>query len=130
MNLGAPPVKRWQMVLWGGGGQNCCPFLGGSGVKSCPSSAALPLPSESFDAVVSDIPFGKKFKIPKDTPLLPDLLQEVERYAWPWTCSGCSVNATVVCNAWCSVSFRFALLQTALVRSCAGWERLSPSLVP
>ncbi|NXI74871.1 THUM2 protein, partial [Anseranas semipalmata] len=43
------------------------------------SVKALPLPSESFDAVISDIPFGKKFKITKDTRLLPDILQEMER---------------------------------------------------
>ncbi|NXP43979.1 THUM2 protein, partial [Heliornis fulica] len=43
------------------------------------SVKALPLPSDSFDAVISDVPFGKKFKIPKDTELLPDILQEVER---------------------------------------------------
>ncbi|NXC39388.1 THUM2 protein, partial [Penelope pileata] len=43
------------------------------------SVKALPLPSESFDAVISDIPFGKKFKITKDTQLLPDILQEMER---------------------------------------------------
>ncbi|NWI68542.1 THUM2 protein, partial [Todus mexicanus] len=43
------------------------------------SVKALPLPSESFDAVISDIPFGKKFKITKDIQLLPDLLQEMER---------------------------------------------------
>ncbi|NWY05350.1 THUM2 protein, partial [Nothoprocta ornata] len=43
------------------------------------SVKALPLPSESFDAVISDIPFGKKFKITKDVPYLPDILQEMER---------------------------------------------------
>uniref|UniRef100_A0A8B9LY92 U6 snRNA (guanine-N(2))-methyltransferase THUMPD2 n=1 Tax=Accipiter nisus TaxID=211598 RepID=A0A8B9LY92_9AVES len=43
------------------------------------SVKALPLPSESFDAVISDIPFGKKFKITKDIQLLPDILQEIER---------------------------------------------------
>ncbi|XP_035752613.1 THUMP domain-containing protein 2 isoform X2 [Egretta garzetta] len=48
-------------------------------VKTCLYSAALPLPSESFDAVISDIPFGKKFKITKDIQLLPDILQEMER---------------------------------------------------
>ncbi|NXC68669.1 THUM2 protein, partial [Anhinga anhinga] len=52
-------------------------FLGN--VKTCLYSAALPLPSESFDAVISDIPFGKKFKITKDIQLLPDILQEMER---------------------------------------------------
>uniref|UniRef100_A0A663N5B1 U6 snRNA (guanine-N(2))-methyltransferase THUMPD2 n=1 Tax=Athene cunicularia TaxID=194338 RepID=A0A663N5B1_ATHCN len=44
------------------------------------SVKALPLPSESFDAVISDIPFGKKFKVTKDIQLLPDILQEMERY--------------------------------------------------
>ncbi|NXS62867.1 THUM2 protein, partial [Brachypteracias leptosomus] len=43
------------------------------------SVRALPLPSESFDAVISDIPFGKKFKITEDIQLLPDILQEMER---------------------------------------------------
>ncbi|NXX13239.1 THUM2 protein, partial [Podargus strigoides] len=43
------------------------------------SVKALPLPSESFDVVISDIPFGKKFKITKDIELLPDILQEMER---------------------------------------------------
>ncbi|NWI22577.1 THUM2 protein, partial [Sula dactylatra] len=43
------------------------------------SVKALPWPSESFDAVISDIPFGKKFKITKDIQLLPDILQEMER---------------------------------------------------
>ncbi|XP_072713383.1 THUMP domain-containing protein 2-like isoform X3 [Ciconia boyciana] len=43
------------------------------------SVKALPLPSESFDAVISDIPFGKKFKITKDRQLLLDILQEMER---------------------------------------------------
>ncbi|XP_064002319.1 THUMP domain-containing protein 2 isoform X1 [Pogoniulus pusillus] len=43
------------------------------------SVKALPWPSESFDAVISDIPFGKKFKITKDIQLLPDVLQEMER---------------------------------------------------
>uniref|UniRef100_A0A8C5J6U3 U6 snRNA (guanine-N(2))-methyltransferase THUMPD2 n=1 Tax=Junco hyemalis TaxID=40217 RepID=A0A8C5J6U3_JUNHY len=44
------------------------------------SVKALPLPSESFDSVISDIPFGKKFKTTSDAQLLPDLLQEMERY--------------------------------------------------
>ncbi|NWX18228.1 THUM2 protein, partial [Aegotheles bennettii] len=43
------------------------------------SVKVLPLPSESFDTVISDIPFGKKFKITKDIQLLPDILQEMER---------------------------------------------------
>uniref|UniRef100_A0A672UM33 U6 snRNA (guanine-N(2))-methyltransferase THUMPD2 n=1 Tax=Strigops habroptila TaxID=2489341 RepID=A0A672UM33_STRHB len=43
------------------------------------SVKAVPLPSESFDAVISDIPFGKKFKITKDIQILPDILQEMER---------------------------------------------------
>ncbi|XP_030921064.1 THUMP domain-containing protein 2 [Geospiza fortis] len=43
------------------------------------SVTALPLPSESFDSVISDIPFGKKFKTTSDAQLLPDLLQEMER---------------------------------------------------
>ncbi|NXD73549.1 THUM2 protein, partial [Eolophus roseicapillus] len=43
------------------------------------SVKALPLPSESFDAVISDVPFGKKFKITKDIQVLPDILQEMER---------------------------------------------------
>lgn len=44
------------------------------------SVKALPLPSESFDCVISDIPFGKKFKITNDALFLPDILQEMERY--------------------------------------------------
>ncbi|XP_032917944.1 THUMP domain-containing protein 2 isoform X1 [Catharus ustulatus] len=43
------------------------------------SVKALPLPSESFDSVISDIPFGKKFKTTNDAQLLPDILQEIER---------------------------------------------------
>ncbi|XP_032640324.1 U6 snRNA (guanine-N(2))-methyltransferase THUMPD2 isoform X1 [Chelonoidis abingdonii] len=43
------------------------------------SVIALPLPSESVDVVISDIPFGKKFKITKDIKLLPDILREMER---------------------------------------------------
>lgn len=43
------------------------------------SVKALPLPSESFDSVISDIPFGKKFKTTSDAQLLPDLLHEMER---------------------------------------------------
>ncbi|NXC92120.1 THUM2 protein, partial [Cercotrichas coryphoeus] len=43
------------------------------------SVKALPLPSESFDSVISDIPFGKKFKTTNDAQLLPDILQEMER---------------------------------------------------
>ncbi|NWW38343.1 THUM2 protein, partial [Panurus biarmicus] len=43
------------------------------------SVKALPWPSESFHSVISDIPFGKKFKTTKDAQLLPDLLQEMER---------------------------------------------------
>ncbi|NXR18973.1 THUM2 protein, partial [Cinclus mexicanus] len=43
------------------------------------SVKALPLPSESFDSVISDIPFGKKFKTMNDAQLLPDILQEMER---------------------------------------------------
>ncbi|XP_043400168.1 THUMP domain-containing protein 2 isoform X2 [Chelonia mydas] len=43
------------------------------------SVIALPLPSESVDVVISDIPFGKKFKITKDTKLLQNILREMER---------------------------------------------------
>ncbi|XP_058688181.1 THUMP domain-containing protein 2 isoform X2 [Poecile atricapillus] len=43
------------------------------------SVKALPLPSESFDSVISDIPFGKKFKTTGDAQLLTDILQEMER---------------------------------------------------
>ncbi|KAH1173074.1 THUMP domain-containing protein 2 isoform X2 [Mauremys mutica] len=43
------------------------------------SVIALPLPSESVDVVISDIPFGKKFKITKDIKLLPNILREMER---------------------------------------------------
>ncbi|EMP36583.1 THUMP domain-containing protein 2, partial [Chelonia mydas] len=44
------------------------------------SVIALPLPSESVDVVISDIPFGKKFKITKDTKLLQNILREMERH--------------------------------------------------
>ncbi|XP_060610479.2 THUMP domain-containing protein 2 [Anolis sagrei] len=43
------------------------------------SVTALPLPSESINVVLADIPFGKKFKITKDMKLLPDVFQELER---------------------------------------------------
>ncbi|NWV13987.1 THUM2 protein, partial [Ptilonorhynchus violaceus] len=43
------------------------------------SVKALPLPSESFDSVISDIPFGKKFRITNDAQLLQDILQEMVR---------------------------------------------------
>ncbi|XP_014117103.1 PREDICTED: THUMP domain-containing protein 2 isoform X1 [Pseudopodoces humilis] len=43
------------------------------------SVKVLPLPSESFDSVISDIPFGKKFKTTNDAQLLTDILQEMER---------------------------------------------------
>uniref|UniRef100_A0A8C8SKR8 U6 snRNA (guanine-N(2))-methyltransferase THUMPD2 n=1 Tax=Pelusios castaneus TaxID=367368 RepID=A0A8C8SKR8_9SAUR len=43
------------------------------------SVIALPLPSESIDVVISDVPFGKKFKITKDIKHLPDILREIER---------------------------------------------------
>ncbi|XP_004480256.1 THUMP domain-containing protein 2 isoform X2 [Dasypus novemcinctus] len=36
----------------------------------------LPLPSESVDIIISDIPFGKKFKLGKD---ITNILQEMER---------------------------------------------------
>ncbi|XP_023591422.1 THUMP domain-containing protein 2 isoform X2 [Trichechus manatus latirostris] len=36
----------------------------------------LPLPSESVDIIISDIPFGKKFKLEKD---IKSILQEMER---------------------------------------------------
>ncbi|XP_030051768.1 U6 snRNA (guanine-N(2))-methyltransferase THUMPD2 [Microcaecilia unicolor] len=44
------------------------------------SALELPLRSGSVDVVISDIPFGKKFKAAKDMKLLlPDILQEMER---------------------------------------------------
>ncbi|XP_074845276.1 U6 snRNA (guanine-N(2))-methyltransferase THUMPD2 isoform X2 [Carettochelys insculpta] len=43
------------------------------------SVTALPLPSESVDIVISDIPFGKKFSITEDIKLLPNILREMER---------------------------------------------------
>ncbi|XP_061481542.1 THUMP domain-containing protein 2 [Rhineura floridana] len=43
------------------------------------SVTALPLPSESIDVVLADIPFGKKFEITKDMMLLPKVFQEIER---------------------------------------------------
>lgn len=38
--------------------------------------AELPLPSQSVDVIISDIPFGKKFKLGKD---IKSILQEMER---------------------------------------------------
>ncbi|XP_012918441.1 THUMP domain-containing protein 2 isoform X1 [Mustela nigripes] len=40
------------------------------------SVTELPLPSESVDVIISDIPFGKKFKLGKD---IKNILQEMER---------------------------------------------------
>ncbi|XP_007943234.1 THUMP domain-containing protein 2 [Orycteropus afer afer] len=40
------------------------------------SVVELPLPSESIDIIISDIPFGKKFKLGKD---IKSILQEMER---------------------------------------------------
>ncbi|XP_021109421.1 THUMP domain-containing protein 2 isoform X2 [Heterocephalus glaber] len=40
------------------------------------SAIELPLPSESIDIIISDIPFGKKFKLGKD---IKTILQEMER---------------------------------------------------
>ncbi|XP_006239735.1 THUMP domain-containing protein 2 isoform X1 [Rattus norvegicus] len=42
------------------------------------SVADLPLPAQSVDVIISDIPFGKKFKLGKD---IKSILQEMER--WP-----------------------------------------------
>lgn len=81
-------------------------------VKTCLYSAALPLPSESFDTVISDIPFGRKLEITKDIQLLPDILQEMERYVWPLTGLGFGVNVMMVCDPKRLVSFGFALFQT------------------
>ncbi|XP_029450206.1 THUMP domain-containing protein 2 [Rhinatrema bivittatum] len=40
----------------------------------------VPSPTFSVDVVISDVPFGKKFKATKDVKLLlPDILQEMER---------------------------------------------------
>lgn len=36
----------------------------------------LPLPAQSVDVIISDIPFGKKFKLGKD---IKSILQEMER---------------------------------------------------
>ncbi|KAM6139352.1 LOW QUALITY PROTEIN: U6 snRNA (guanine-N(2))-methyltransferase THUMPD2 [Phoenicopterus ruber ruber] len=47
------------------------------------SVKALLLPSEIFDAVISDIPFARKFKI-TDTQLLLDILQEMESAGMRW----------------------------------------------
>uniref|UniRef100_A0A8D0GP81 U6 snRNA (guanine-N(2))-methyltransferase THUMPD2 n=1 Tax=Sphenodon punctatus TaxID=8508 RepID=A0A8D0GP81_SPHPU len=43
------------------------------------SVTALPLPSESVDVVIADVPFGNKYQITKDIKLLPDVLREIER---------------------------------------------------
>ncbi|XP_036729506.1 THUMP domain-containing protein 2 isoform X3 [Balaenoptera musculus] len=41
----------------------------------------LPLPSESVDIIISDIPFGKKFKLGKD---IKHIIQEMERSSHPF----------------------------------------------
>lgn len=44
------------------------------------SVLGLPVLSESMDVVISDIPFGKKFKCSKDMKeLLPDIIRQMER---------------------------------------------------
>ncbi|KAM6460971.1 U6 snRNA (guanine-N(2))-methyltransferase THUMPD2 isoform 1-T2 [Liasis olivaceus] len=43
------------------------------------SVTGLPFPSESIDTILTDIPFGKKFKITEDMKFLPRLFQELER---------------------------------------------------
>lgn len=85
-------------MLKGEWGHSCCAFFRQSEIKTCLYSAALPLPSESFDSVISDIPFGKKFKTTNDAQLLPDILQEMERYVWPLTGLGFDVSGTMVCD--------------------------------
>lgn len=80
VSLGAQPKMSWQTVLKVERGHSCCALFKQSEIKSCLYCAALPLPSESFDSVISDIPFGKKFKTTNDAQLLPDILQEIERY--------------------------------------------------
>lgn len=40
------------------------------------STAEIPLPSQSVDVIISDIPFGKKFKLGKD---IKSILEEMER---------------------------------------------------
>ncbi|XP_063158125.1 THUMP domain-containing protein 2 isoform X1 [Candoia aspera] len=43
------------------------------------SVTGLPFPSESIDVILTDIPFGKKFKITEDMKFLPRVFQELER---------------------------------------------------
>lgn len=74
------PKRAGRQCCKGNGGIAAVHFFRQSDIKTCLYSAALPLPSESFDSVISDIPFGKKFKITNDAQLLPDILQEMERY--------------------------------------------------
>ncbi|XP_026540122.1 THUMP domain-containing protein 2 isoform X2 [Notechis scutatus] len=44
------------------------------------SVTGLPFLSESIDVILTDIPFGKKFKITEDMKFLPRVFQELERF--------------------------------------------------
>lgn len=93
----------------------CCHML--NYLLACLSSsvcAALPLPSASVDAVVCDLPFGRKFGTKTNMAAnLPLILTEMERFVSP--CAGfhcffysCSVNQkmflVVLCVCLCVCS--------------------------
>ncbi|XP_029793756.1 THUMP domain-containing protein 2 isoform X1 [Suricata suricatta] len=80
-------AKEWPDVYYVGadvsGSQllGACDNLEAAGLKDKiellqVSVTDLPLPSESVDVIISDIPFGKKFKLEKD---IKSILQEMER---------------------------------------------------
>ncbi|KAG8504770.1 THUMP domain-containing protein 2 [Galemys pyrenaicus] len=80
-------AKEWPDVYYVGADVNnsqllgACDNLRAAGLKDKvellkASVIELPLPSESIDNIISDIPFGKKFKLGKD---IKSILQEMER---------------------------------------------------
>ncbi|XP_037663243.1 THUMP domain-containing protein 2 isoform X2 [Choloepus didactylus] len=80
-------AKEWPDVYYVGADVSdsqllgACDNLKASGLKDKiellkVSVIELPLPSESVDIIISDIPFGKKFKLGKD---IKNILQEMER---------------------------------------------------
>ncbi|XP_061317353.1 THUMP domain-containing protein 2 isoform X3 [Pezoporus flaviventris] len=76
-------AKEWpEACYWGADISDS--QLEGAGVNI--RTAGLVDKIELLKASVKDIPFGKKFKITKDIEVLPDILQEMERYVWPLIC--------------------------------------------
>lgn len=80
-------AKEWPDVYYVGADVSTSQLLGASdNLKAASlkdkiellkvSVIELPLPSESVDVIISDIPFGKKFKLGKD---IRSILQELER---------------------------------------------------